>query len=262
MAPVEYDIHDERATITMDNPGLRNALTLDAATALTEAIEDIETSDARCVVLEGSEGTFCAGGDIELMLEGLTSDRETEELMDEAAFPINRTVQRVYECSIPTVAKVDGPAYGAGASLAIACDVVLASERAEISFGFRRVGLSVDSGTSYLLPRMVGENTAKDLVYSGDLLDAEEAGDLGLFNRVYPTAEFEQRADEYVENVATGPTVGLKHSKALLQRGLERSFDDVIEAEVDAIATAFETADFDEGVRAFLEQRTPEFEGA
>ncbi len=261
MAPIEYEILDDRATITMNNPDLRNALTLDAATALTEAIDEIEESDVRCVVLEGSEGTFCAGGDIELMMEGITSERDTAELMEEAAYPINRTVQRVYECSLPMIAKVDGPAYGAGGSLAIACDVVLASDRAEISFGFRRVGLSVDSGTSYLLPRMVGENTAKDLVYSGDLLDAEEAKEIGLFNRVYPVEEFEERADEYITNVATGPTVGLKHSKQLLQRGHDRTFDEVIDAEVESIATIFETEDFAEGVEAFLEQRSPTFEG-
>jgi enoyl-CoA hydratase/carnithine racemase len=261
MAPVEYDILEDRATITIHNPELRNALTLETAQALTEAIDDIEDSDVRCVILQGSEGTFCAGGDIELMMEGLTSDRDTRELMEEAAMPINKTVQRVYECSLPTIAKVDGPAFGAGASLAIACDVVLASERAEISFGFRRVGLSVDSGTSYLLPRMVGENTAKDLVYSGDLLDADEANDLGLFNRVYPADEFEQRAHEYIDTVATGPTEGLKRSKQLLQRGHDRSFDEVIEAEVESIAHIFETDDFEEGVEAFLEQRTPEFEG-
>ncbi len=261
MDPIEYEIQDDRATVTLTNPDLRNALTLDTARALTEAFDDIEQSDVRCVVLQGSSGTFCAGGDIELMMEGLTSERDTEELMEEAAYPINRTVQRVYECSIPTIAKVDGPAYGAGASLAIACDVVLASEEAEISFGFRRVGLSVDSGTSYLLPRMVGENTAKDLVYSGDLLDADAAEDLGLFNRVYPSGEFDEGAEEYVQNVATGPTVALKHSKQLLQRGHERSFDEVIEHEVDAIGRVFETEDFAEGVEAFLEQRTPAFEG-
>lgn len=261
MDPIEYEIGEDRATITIQNPELRNALTLETAKALTDAFEDVEGSDARCVVLQGSEGTFCAGGDIELMMEGVTSDRETAELMEEAAMPINKTIQRVYECSLPTIAKVDGPAFGAGGSLAIACDVVLASDRAEISFGFRRVGLSVDSGTSYLLPRMVGENTAKDLVYSGDLLDAEEAADIGLFNRVYPTDEFEQQAAEYIDTVATGPTVGLKHSKQLLQRGDDRSFDEVIEAEVDSIATIFETDDFAEGVEAFLEKRSPEFQG-
>lgn len=261
MDHIDYELRDDIATVTITNPELRNALTLDTAQELTDAFEAIEESDARCVVLEGSSGTFCAGGDIELMMDGLTSERETSELMEEAAYPITQTVQRVYECPLPTVAKVDGPAYGAGASLAIACDVVLASEQAEISFGFRRVGLSVDSGTSYLLPRMVGENTAKDLVYSGDVLDAAAAEELGLFNRVYPTAEFEERAGDYIENVATGPTVGLQHSKRLLQQGLDRSFDEVIDAEVDAVGSVFETDDFAEGVEAFLEGRTPAFEG-
>lgn len=260
MDPIEYDILEDRATITMHNPELRNALTLDAAELLTEAIEDIEDSDVRCVVLQGSDGTFCAGGDVETMMEGLTSDREAEELLEEASLTL-RTVQRVYECPIPTVAKVDGPAFGAGGSLAIACDMVLASERAEISFGFRRVGLSVDSGTSFLLPRMVGENTAKELVFTGDLLDAEEAEEIGLFNRVYPTDEFEQRTHEVIEEVATGPTKALKHSKQLLQNGPDRSFDEVIDAEVESLATLFETEDFNEGVEAFLEQRTPEFNG-
>jgi 2-(1,2-epoxy-1,2-dihydrophenyl)acetyl-CoA isomerase len=261
MAPVEYDIDGDLATITMDNPPLRNALTLEAAELIQEAIDDIEDSDARCVILEGTDETFCAGGDIESMLEGLASDRDTKELMEEVGLPINRTVQRVYECSLPTVAKVDGAAFGAGASLAIACDIVLASERAEMSFGFRRIGLSIDSGTSYLLPRVVGEKTAMELVYTGDLLDAEEAKSENLLNRVFPTEEFDEQCEEVVQEIVTGPTVALKHSKDLLQEGGDRTFDEAIEAEVEALGTVFETEDFSEGVNAFVERRTPEFEG-
>ena len=261
MTPVEYEIDGNLATITMDNPPLRNALTLEAAEHIQEAIDAIEDAEVRCAVLEGSEGTFCAGGDIESMLEGLASDRDTEELMEEVGLPINKTVQRVYECSVPTIAKVDGAAFGAGGSLAIACDLVLASERAEISFGFRRIGLSIDSGTSYLLPRVVGEKTAIELVYTGDLIDAAEAQELGLINRVFPTEEFDERCDEVIEEVVTGPTIALKHSKQLLQRGGERTFDEAIEAEVASLGTVFGTSDFSEGVNAFVERRTPEFEG-
>jgi len=261
MAPVEYDIDGDLATITMDNPPLRNALTLEAAKLIQDAVDDIEDSDARCVVLEGTDGTFCAGGDIESMLEGLASDRDTKELMAEVGLPINRTVQRVYECAVPTIAKVDGAAFGAGASLAIACDIVLATERAEMSFGFRRIGLSIDSGTSYLLPRVVGEKTAMELVYTGDLLDAEEAKSANLINRVFPTEEFDEQCEEVIQEVVTGPTVALKHSKELLQAGGDRPFDEAIEAEVEALGSVFETADFSEGVNAFVERRTPEFEG-
>ncbi|MEF8937443.1 MAG: enoyl-CoA hydratase/isomerase family protein, partial [Halovenus sp.] len=230
METIQYDLVDETATITLTNPALRNALTLEMATEITEAVEEAESSDARCLVVQGSEANFCAGGDIKSMLEALSDDREMAELLQEVALPINRSVQRLYECSIPTVAKVDGPAFGAGASLALACDVVLASERAQLSFGFRRIGLSVDSGTSFLLPRAVGEKKAMDLVYTGELIDAERAEELDLVSRVFPDDEFEQRCREIVETITTGPTVALKQSKQLLQSGINRSFDEAIDA--------------------------------
>jgi len=261
MAPVEYEIDGDLATITLQNPPLRNALTLEAAELIQGAIDEIEDSDVRCVVIEGADETFCAGGDIESMLDGLSSDRATEELMEEVGLPINRTVQRVYECSVPTVAKVDGPAFGAGGSLAIACDLVLATERAEISFGFRRIGLSIDSGTSYLLPRVVGEKTAMELVYTGDLIEAAEAEELGLINRVFPREEFDEQCAEIIDGIVTGPTVALKRSKQLLQSGGDRTFDEAIRAEVDSLGAVFDTDDFSEGVTAFVERRTPEFEG-
>jgi len=261
METIQYDLVDETATITLTNPALRNALTLDMAAEITEAVEEAEASEARCLVVQGSEGNFCAGGDIKSMLEALSDDREMEELLQEVALPINRSVQRLYECSVPTVAKVDGPAFGAGASLALACDMVLASERAQMSFGFRRIGLSVDSGTSFLLPRAVGEKKAMDLVYTGELIDADRAEELGLVSRVFSDDEFEQRCREIVETIATGPTVALKHSKQLLQAGINRSFDEVIDAETDGLRAAFESDDFETGVTAFINKETPAFEG-
>lgn len=108
---------------------------------------------------------------------------------------------------LPTVAKIDGPAVGAGANLALACDLQLASDRANIGFVFRNVGLSVDAGTSYLLPRLVGENVAKELVFTGEMLDAERAESLGLFNHVYAVEEFDEHADALIERITEGPTV-------------------------------------------------------
>jgi enoyl-CoA hydratase/carnithine racemase len=261
MEYIEYDIVGETATITLRNPDLRNALTLGMAKEITEAIDRVEESDARCLVLQGSDGNFCAGGDIKSMLENLSNDRDIEELMEESALPVNRSIQHVYECSVPTVAKLDGAAFGAGATLALACDMVLASERAEMSFGFRRIGLSVDSGTSYLLPRAVGQKKAMDLVYTGDLLDADEAEELGLVSRVFPNDEFEQRSQEVIETVATGPTVALSHSKELIQHGGDRTFDEVIDAEAEGLRACFESEDFETGVQAFVNKQSPEFEG-
>lgn len=258
---VTFEVADETAVITLDNPDMRNALTIEMAHGIKEAIAEVPETDARCVVIEGAEDAFCAGGDIQSMLEAVSTDIDMDEMIEEVGKPINKTVQDVYECPLPTVAKVDGPAYGAGGSMAVACDIVLASERAELSFGFQRIGLSIDSGTSYLLPRLVGENTAKRLVLTDAVLDAEEAAELGLAQEVFPTDDFEREAQEIIDQVAGGPTVALSNSKALIQQGLDRSMDEAIDHEVESLKEVFRTADFAEGVTAFMEQRSPEFDG-
>ena len=258
---VRFDVADETATITLNNPDLRNALSVEMAEELISAVERAEESDARCLVVQGSGGYFCAGGDIKAMVEGVSGEMDIDERVDDYGLPINRAVQAVYEFPLPTIAKVDGPAFGAGGALAIACDVVVASERAKISFGFRQVGISVDSGTSYLLPRQVGENVAKELVYTGELVDSDRAAELNLFNRVFPDSEFERRSQELIDHVATGPTVALQESKRLLDAGPDRTFAEAVEAEADALRTTLATADHAEGAQSFVEQRDPEFEG-
>lgn len=258
---VHYDLDDEVATLTLDNPDYRNALSLEMTRGIKEGIERAEDSEARCVVIEGANDAFCAGGDIQSMLEALSSDADIEGLIEDVGEPVNRTVEVVHECSLPTIARVDGPAYGAGGSLAIANDIVVASENAELSFSFRRVGLSVDSGTSYLLPRIVGENTAKNLTFRDIVLEADEAADLGLFQEVFPAGEFETKSQEVVDEVATGPTVALRNTKGLLQQGQNRSMSEAIHNEVESLKEIFHTEDFSEGVSAFLERRSPEFDG-
>ncbi|HMB51192.1 MAG TPA: enoyl-CoA hydratase-related protein [Natronoarchaeum rubrum] len=258
---VLLDVDEGVATITLNRPDERNALSRPVADGLRDALDEVDDSDARCVVLEGAGGAFSAGGDIEAMVEGIKGDLSVEERVRVVERAYNRTIQRLAEFPLPTVALIDGPAVGAGASLAIACDLQLASERASIGFSFRAVGLSVDSGTSYLLPRLVGENVAKELVFTGEILDAERAAELGLVNHVYPDDEFEERAAELVAEIASGPTVGLRHAKRLLGRGLEQSLSAALADEAAAQAAAFDTDDHVEGVEAFFEGRDPEFEG-
>ncbi|PSP73972.1 enoyl-CoA hydratase [Halobacteriales archaeon QS_3_64_16] len=259
--PVLLDIDEGVATITLNRPEIRNALAREVSAGIVDAIEEIEGSDARCVVLEGSDEAFCAGGNINSMTERLEGDlslADAERLMVQTT---GRAISRVAGCQLPTVAKVDGPAFGAGANLAIACDIPIASDASRIGFGFRQVGLAVDSGTSYLLPRLVGLNTAKELVFTGELLDADRAADLGLFNRVFPAEEFDERAEELTEEIATGPTVALRASKRMLDQGLGGSLDGAIADEAAAQTAVFETRDHREGVAAFEEKRNPEFEG-
>lgn len=253
-------VDDGIATITLNQPDMRNALSGDISAGLLDALETIDESDARCVVIEGSGGSFSAGGDINAMLEGLHGEVEPHEKV-QSIVDTSDAVQAVYECELPVVAKIDGTAFGAGANLAIACDVLLASEDSQISFGFRQVGLAVDSGTSYLLPRLVGENKAQELVLTGEMLDADAAHDLGIFNQVFDADEFESSADALIDRIATGPTIALQTSKRLIRQGFESSIDQAMTNEAAAQAAVFETRDHEEGATAFMEQRDPDFEG-
>jgi enoyl-CoA hydratase/carnithine racemase len=256
---LRVDVVEETATVTLTNPNVRNALTLEMARRLREAVEGLD-EELRCLVVQGSGGVFCAGGDVKAMVEAVNDGTPPAERVERVALPINRAVQAVAECSLPTVAKVDGPAFGAGGALAIACDLTLASDRASIGFGFRQVGLSVDSATSHLLPRVVGEKTAKELVFTGEMVDADRARELGLFSRVFPAEAFEQRARELVERVADGPTVALRSSKRLLEADHD-SPAAAVEAEAAALERTLGTADHAEGVAAFVEGRDADFAG-
>ncbi|WP_435076630.1 enoyl-CoA hydratase/isomerase family protein [Halococcus sp. AFM35] len=258
---VLVDVDEGVARLTLNRPSVRNALTEDISAGIIDALAELEGSDARCLVVEGAGGAFSAGGDVNAMSERLAGDVALDEAVRHITQETSRAVKRVAEFDLPTVAKIDGIAFGAGANLAVACDIQLASDESKISFGFRQVGLAVDSGTSYFLPRIVGENTAQELVLTGELVEAERAERLGLFNHVYPDDEFDERADEFVEQIATGPTVALRTSKRLMRQGFESSLDQAMENEAAAQAAVFETGDHREGAESFMAGEKPDFEG-
>jgi enoyl-CoA hydratase/carnithine racemase len=260
---VLLDIEDGIATLTLNRPEMRNALTHEMSTSIIRTLDDLEREDdARVLVVTGSEGAFCAGGDINAMLERLSTDVPLQQAVKRIQQETSRAIQRLHEFYLPTVAKIDGVAFGAGANLALACDIQLMSAEAKMSFGFRQVGLAVDTGTSYFLPRAVGENTAKELVFTGELVDAERAETIGLVNHAYPAAEFEGRVAEFVAPLAAGPTVALRHSKQALINGTNRTLADSMAFEAMAQAAVFETADHTEGAEAFMGKRDPDFDGA
>jgi len=261
---VLLDVDDEVATITLNRPGMRNALTLDVAEGLVHALDELEGRDdsgARTVVIEGAEGSFCAGGDVNAMMELQSGSATLAEAVRVVREETGRTIQRVANFHLPTIAKIEGAAFGAGGVLALACDLQVMHADADISFGFRNVGLAVDSGASYLLPRVVGTNLAKELVFTGERVGAERAHELGLVNRVYPDGEFESEFQEFVERISSGPTVALRESKQLLNQGLESSLEQAVRNEAAAQAAVFETDDHAEGVQAFMEGRWAEFDG-
>ena len=252
---------DGPATITLDQPDRRNALSEEISTGINEALDEIEGSDARVVLIEGSGGSFSAGGDIERMIEGIQNDVPADERVRALERSTNELMTRLVKFPIPTTALVDGAAVGAGANLALACDMQLASESAAFGFVFRQVGLSVDAGTSYLLPRVVGENVAKELVLTGDIIGADRAKDLGLVNHVYSDEEFDDEVEEFVEKIVSGPPVALRHANRLVGEGLNKSLEQALTDEAVAQGIVFDTADHEEGVNAFFEDRDPEYEG-
>jgi len=249
------------ARVTLDYPELRNALTEAVVDGLVDAMETVADSDARCVVLAGEGPAFCSGGDVSAVVDGVDDDGGDPDRIRTVVERAAAAVTAVATCEVPTVAAVDGPAFGAGAGLVLACDVAIASDEAAISFGFRRLGLAVGSGVSYFLPRVVGESTAKELVFTGEMVDAGRADDLGLFTRVVPADSVRAEVEAFAEQVATGPTAALSASKRLIEAGHRRSLPDAVRAETDAQAAMAETGDHAEGVRAFVEKRDPEFSG-
>jgi len=260
-ASVTVSTEGDVATVTLNRPAARNALSKETAETLTAQFESLVESDARCVVLEGAGPAFCAGGDIDAMLEGVNDDQPPAERVEVVVSALHEAIRTVHSCPLPVVAKIDGPAFGAGAGLALACDLQVASTDGQIGFGFRRVGLASDSGVSYFLPRIVGPNKAKELLFTGELLDADSAAELGLFTRVFDAEAFESEVSALVDDIASGPTVALGHAKRLVNRSLDSSLEQALENEATAQGVAFTTADHEEGATAFVEKRDPEFQG-
>lgn len=159
------------------------------------------------------------------------------------------------------MAKIDGAAIGDGACFALACDIPLASERARIGFSHVRFALSMDCAGSYVLPRLLSRGMAMELALTGRIIDGERAHELGLVNHVYRDDEFESRADELIDDLATGAPIAQRHIKRLVRRGYDRDLDDVLEAEATSQVIAADTDDYDRAAEALRNGEEPTFEG-
>jgi enoyl-CoA hydratase/carnithine racemase len=229
-------------TITMDRPDKLNAMTDPMWQALDAALHDIGT--ARVLVLTGAGGAFCAGSDVGGLLGG---DRP----MGDRIRLMNRVLDRLHELPIPTVAKVDGVAAGAGANLALVCDFVLASDRSRFMELFIRRALSLDSGASWLLPRLVGDRRARELAMLGDTVGAADAERYGLINRVVPVAALEAEVAALAERLAGLPATALRGTKQLLLDSWGCTFAAAMEAETVNQLAVLETPEASEAIRPF-----------
>ena len=244
--------------VRINRPERLNALVYPMREELYAALDALEADpEVRCVVITGNGRAFCTGGDIASMVDLLQDEDAAgfEALLRAGA----RVVERIDSMSKPVIAAVNGPAAGAGACLALACDLRIASEAASLGLTFARVGLHPDWGGTYFLPRLVGPALAAELVFTGGMLGAERAERLGIFNRVVPAAELEPAARGLAGQIAGGPRDVIARSKQMLRRSLNSTLAEMLEAEVAAQAEAFQSPDFREGLRAFVEKRTPRF---
>jgi 2-(1,2-epoxy-1,2-dihydrophenyl)acetyl-CoA isomerase len=266
--PVLHRVEQGVSWITLNRPEAMNALT---APMREEVIALLEAASAepgvRAVVLTGAGRGFCAGAD----LRGTTSGGGAEAAADGGRVAgdvartlrlgVQRLVAAVLDCEKPVLAAVNGAAAGVGLPLALACDLVLLAETARLVPAFVRRGLVPDGGTAYLLPRLVGPQRAKHLLFLGEPLSAPEAERLGLASLVVPAAELERTAREWAARLAAGPTRSIALTKQLVNAALESDRATAFAAEAAAQEINMTTVDAPEGVRAFAERREARFTG-
>ncbi|MEV0120802.1 enoyl-CoA hydratase-related protein [Streptomyces sp. NPDC050703] len=246
--------------ITLNRPDVLNAVTRDQRERLVALLDEASGDPAvRAVVVTATGRGFCAGAD----LRGAPA--ATERVPGDVARTIRRGAQRlisaVLDCEKPVIAAVNGTAAGIGAHLAFACDLVLAAESARFIEVFVRRGLVPDGGGAYLLPRLVGPQRAKELMFLGDSVSAAEAHRMGLVNRVVPDDALAEAAREWAERLAAGPTRALALTKQLVNASLESDRATAFAAEAAAQEINMTTADANEGVASFVERRAPSYRG-
>ncbi|GAB2577176.1 enoyl-CoA hydratase-related protein [Streptomyces capparidis] len=249
--------------ITFDRPEVRNALTWEQRERLIALLESASADPGvRAVVLTGRGQGFCAGADLRA---GRAGAADGPPVAGDVARTLRRGAQRlvgaVLDCEKPVLAAVNGVAAGLGAHLALACDLVIAAREAAFVEVFARRGLVPDGGGALLLPRLVGAQRAKELLFFGDRLAAEDALRLGLVNRVVDGDELADAAGQWARRLAEGPTRALALSKQLVNEALYPDRERAFAAEAAAQEINMTTADAREGVRAFTERRTPRFLG-
>ena len=251
--------------VTFNRGKALNAINLDMANALRQIAADIRADDTiRVVVLSGTGDHFMAGGDVKAFKAFLDSD--PGEAAIRAEFQkmlgiVHDFLTDFREMPVPVIGAVRGAVAGAGVSLMLACDMVLAADDAFFTLAYCHLGTAPDGGSTYALPRTVGLKRAFEIALLGDRFDAEAALDAGMINRVVPGAQLDEETDKLAARLAQGPAIAYAKTKALLNASFHRTLAEQLKAEVKAFIDCTVTEDFAEGVTAFTEKRTARFTG-
>ena len=254
--PVVYEVQDRVASITLNEPDSMNALSGPLKNAMASAISRaMDDPQVRCLLITGVGRAFCAGGDLRTM------DERSSQAVRERMHRSYVWVRQLLCGDKPVIGAVNGVAAGAGLSLALLCDVLVASSRATFTPGFSVIGAAPDLALAYTLPRAVGIALAKDMFLTNRRLSAQEALAFGLVSRVVEPEGLQEASRALALQVAQGP-LSLSLAKGLLNRAFDGGAEAFLEREALSQAAAFNSQDFEEGVRAFLDKRAPQFRGA
>ena len=255
-------VKDGVAVLTLNRPDRLNAMSRPMLDALLEALPRLAEDPAvGVIVLTGAGRGFCAGGDVKAMAEGNELGGQTMEDRAQALRSRMETSRWLHEMPKPTIAMLRGPAAGAGLSLAMACDMRIASDTVKLGTAFARVGYSGDFGGSYYLTQLVGTAKARELYFTADLLDAQQALGLGLVNRVVPDARLEEETMALASRLARGPRVAYRYMKRNMNAAETASLKDMLDLEAWNHTRTGMTEDHREAARAFVEKREPQFKG-
>ena len=248
---------DGVVTMTLNAPHKMNALTMEMKNSLLLAIDEAAKDDeARVVIITGAERAFCAGADLTVL--GETQDKSRYERLQIMGY----VMEAVANLDKPVIAAINGACAGAGFSLALSCDIRIASEQARFGLAFVLIGAVPDCGMSYFLPRIVGTSKALELMFTGEQIDAVEAERLGIVSRVVPHDELMKVSQELAAKIAQQPPVAVELAKRLVYRGMIHDLARHLDLETYIQHLCFQTEDFKESVRAFLEKRPrPQFKG-
>ena len=258
---VLYEVADQVATITLNRPERLNALSPALRREIYEAVSASDADDeVRAIVMTGAGRGFCSGGDVKAMNEANEAG-QTSALADKVAPIRDKAVLAMRNTSKPLLAAVNGAAAGAGMNIALACDIRIAASTARFGQTFSKRGLHPDWGGTYFLPRLVGMAKACELIWSGKMIDAREALDLGIVSRITEPDDLMPATLELARSFAAGPPIAIRLAKRAMYRGMDCSLQEALEFETYAQNICRETEDAKEGIKAFVEKREPEFAG-
>jgi 2-(1,2-epoxy-1,2-dihydrophenyl)acetyl-CoA isomerase len=258
---IQLEMRGSVCVLTLNRPERLNALNVQVGNDFKAAISEALDRGARAVVLTGAGRAFCAGGDLREMQEIAKKDGRVAAFFDEPLRVLNEAILLIRKTPVPFIAAVNGVASGGGCNLALACDLVVAAESAKFNQAFIKIGLTPDCGATFILPRLVGWKRATELLFSGELISAQAAAEMGMINSVSPDDELMNKAMGMAEKLAQAPTAAIAQIKMLLEASAVNDYGGQLDLERKTQIESGKTKDFVEGVSAFLEKRPPRFVG-